>query len=148
MTELGFSLLMMMGYTGQRAIQWKRAYAEAFMAMRAELEYPVRILQYALSKNEAPVRWFLLNKSLHSTWISMSIHDIAANLRPSVGSDSTLTVAVALQSLVARNLLLMRQGETAGSPHSYYVNRAGVVDVLNQLEQKWLSFTDAGPQGQ
>ena len=228
MTELGFSLLVM-GFTGQRAIQWKLAYAQAFMAMRAELEDPVRILQaeierlrqlnpegaekvphpranffsvnhhrlfvplhdrsgisaveqvikqveqqrqdllylktiktryvldprrlgaaeavlrltYALSKNEAPVLWFLLNESLHSTWISMSIHDIAANLRQSVGSDST--VKVALQRLVARNLLSVRKGSAAGAPHSYYVNTAGVADVLNQFEQKWLSFPDAGP---
>ena len=233
MTELGFSLLVM-GFTGQRAIQWKLAYAQAFMAMRAELEDPVRILQaeierlrqlnpepvekvasptlfkpnflnlfgsspkdlsssncgnritavervikqveqqrqdllylktiktryvldprrlgaaeavlrltYALSKNEAPVLWFLLNKSLHSTWISMSIHDIAANLRQSVGSDST--VKVALQRLVARNLVFRRKGQTVGAPHSYYVNTAGVADVLNQFEQKWLSFPDAGP---
>ena len=228
MTELGFSLLVM-GFTGQRAIQWKLAYAQAFMAMRAELQDPVRILQaeidrlrqlnpegaekvphpranffsvnhhrlfvplhdrsgisaveqvkkqveqqrqdllylktiktryvldprrlgaaeavlrltYALSKNEAPVLWFLLNESLHSTWISMSIHDIAANLRQSVGSDST--VKVALQRLVARKLLSVRKGGAAGAPHSYYVNTAGVADVLNQFEQKWLSFPDAGP---
>jgi Rha family phage regulatory protein len=33
LTELGFSLLAM-GFSGEQAMRWKRAYAEAFMAMR------------------------------------------------------------------------------------------------------------------
>ncbi len=36
MTELGFSLLVM-GFTGERAGRWKRAYAQAFMGMRAHI---------------------------------------------------------------------------------------------------------------
>ncbi|MCX8516616.1 MAG: Rha family transcriptional regulator [Rhodoferax sp.] len=165
MTELGFSMLVM-GFTGLRATQWKRAYAEAFMAMRAELEDPVRILKaeierlrrenpeaaqleaasvgwagintrpslfsrlqlgtgvpkwdrlidqveqqrwdllklqelktrivpdprrlgaaetvlrltYALSKNEAPVLWFLLNESLHTTWATVRLKYPATRL--------------------------------------------------------------------
>lgn len=36
LTELGFSLLVM-GFTGDKAARWKRAYAQAFMAMREHI---------------------------------------------------------------------------------------------------------------
>lgn len=36
LTELGFSLLVM-GFTGAKAARWKRAYAQAFMAMREHI---------------------------------------------------------------------------------------------------------------
>lgn len=47
MTRDGFSLLVM-GFTGNRALEWKLKYIEAFNHMEAELNSPERIMARAL----------------------------------------------------------------------------------------------------
>lgn len=125
LTELGFSLIVM-GFTGQKASKWKRAYAETFMGMREQIKKGLELE--------------IVNKGYAIDYQQR----IAASLK----TDLTKSVQQ-IRELTMQNLELSNQNTDLtvqigcyGFDQDVHENRMVVLQVLRQSRLDWLQLRE------
>ena len=155
LTRDGFSLVVM-GFTGQKTLEWKLKYIEAFNKMEAELNSPERIMARALFLAEKTINQLQLESKVKDQQIAelkpkadymdrilqskgtITVSAISKDYGMSAAKFNTLLHDLKIQYKQGDIWLLYQKYQSSGYTHSKtfdYLNRYGMPQT--RLQTQW-----------